>query len=151
MHIKPCSLPMEHVPRCVTKISRRQEEKTENKEEDRKNSERCARRGSGDRIRSGGCRLGDIGAVKTFFALFAHVGKDSRRIATVEVDVAEHSGGTIVLVVVKSFCERASKVLEGGATHLCRIIWPFAFACYDCVILARKIFFARCFNKTQIK
>lgn len=143
-----CSLPIKHVLRCVIKTSQRQEQKTEN-EEGRKNRKRCSCGGSGDRIRSCRCRLGDISAVKTFFAFFTHVGKDSRRITTVKVDVAEHCGGTIVLFVVKNFCKRASKVLEGGATHICRIIWSFTSACYDCVVLVCEIFFARCFNKTR--
>lgn len=46
-----CSLPMEHVLRCVIETSRRQEEKTENKKGGKK-CEICSCGGSGDRIRS---------------------------------------------------------------------------------------------------
>lgn len=87
---------------------------------------------------------GDVGAIEAFFAFFAHVSEYSRRITTIEIDVAEHGGGTICLFIVKNFREWASKVLEGRATYLGRIIWSFAFTCYDCVILGRKIFFACC-------
>ena len=85
---------------------------------------------------------GDVGAIEPFFAFFAHVCEYSGRITTIDIDVTKHCRGTVCLFVIKSFREWASKVLEGRATCLGWIIWSFAFARYNCVILARKIFLA---------
>lgn len=82
-------------------------------------------------------------ALETSFFL-APVCKQSRRVFTIEVDVAEHSGCTIIAQVVQLISVRTCKFLECGATFLGWVFGTLALACYDCVVLKLKVHWTYC-------
>ncbi|CAN7067027.1 unnamed protein product [Brassica rapa subsp. trilocularis] len=81
--------------------------------------------------------------LETSFFLAA-VCEQSRRVFTIEVDVAEHSGCTIIPKVVQLISVWTSKFLECGATFLGRVFWTLALACYDCVVHKLKVHWTCC-------
>lgn len=83
-------------------------------------------------------------ARKSFLAFLADVSEETGRVPAVEIDVTKHGVSTIRIHVIDGICKWTSKFFEGIAANVGWVIWSFALACDDCVILLLKIYRTGC-------